>query len=112
MTKFEIFFNCKVSKTDWFSESIRGRQKRTSTKNREKLTQIVRTGSNPPLSVRAHYKFSVRAHYKFSKNPMFFAPKIADVRIWRTPLSAKYPYWTSPLPPDFGRLLWTAPYVY
>jgi len=42
---------------------------------------------------------------------VFFAPKSADVRIWRTPspLSAKCPRWRTPLLPDCGRLLWTAP---
>jgi len=40
----------------------------------------------------------VRTHYKFRKFEVF-APKSADVRIWRTPdpsLSAKWPYWTNP----------------
>jgi len=44
-----------------------------------------------------------------SKNPMFFAPKSANVRIWRTPLFAKCPHWTNPLSPDCGCLLSTAP---
>jgi len=38
---------------------------------------------------------------KISKNPKFFAPKSADVRIWRRPppsLSAKCPHWTNPSP--------------
>jgi len=41
---------------------------------------------------------------KISKNPKFFSPKIADVRIWRTPLSAKCPHWTNPSP-FYGRPL-------
>jgi len=36
----------------------------------------------------------VRTHHKFWKI-LIFAPKSADVRIWRTPLSAKYPHWTN-----------------
>jgi len=42
-----------------------------------------------------------RIHHKFQKNPMFFAPKIADVCIWRTllpPLSAKCSHSTNPSP--------------
>jgi len=39
---------------------------------------------------------------------MIFAPKIADVYIWRTLLSTKCPHWKKNPLPDCRPLLWTA----
>jgi len=51
----------------------------------------------PPLSVQTHHKFQ--------KNPMFFAPKSADVHIWRSPLVR-----IGQPPSDCSCPLWMAPY--
>jgi len=67
------------------------------------LSPLVRKMSalaQPPLSVRILHKF---------KKPEFFAPKSADVRIWRTSLVREVFALDKPLPFDCGRLLWTAP---
>jgi len=79
-----------------------------SAQNRQKLTPFVCKMSAlaqppPPLFVRNTINF---------ENPEFFCTKKCDVRIWRTLpslLSEKCPHWKS-LPPDCGRLVWTAPY--
>jgi len=74
---------------------LRGRPKKTSAQNREKLTP-------PPLFAKLPHWFkpplSVRTHHKYRKINSFFASKSADVCIWRipaSPFSAKYPYWTT-----------------
>jgi len=60
----------------------------------------------PALSVRAHHKFrKIRGllHQKVRTSASEEHP---------SPLSAKCPHWTNPLPPDCGRFLWTAPYIF
>jgi len=77
----------------------------------------VRTKSTPPPLFRKIFALAQSPSPYFvhedipqiSKNPKFFAPKRADVRMWRTSPVHKYPHWTipSPLTADvfYGRLL-------
>jgi len=56
--------------------------------HKRRLHKIAKKLTPPPLfvNVRTGSIPLVRAnHHKFLKNPMIFAPKSADVHIWRTP---------------------------
>jgi len=54
---------------------------------------------------------SVRTHHKFEKSEVFLRKKVRTSASEESPppLSTKCPHWTNSLPPDWGRLLWTAP---
>jgi len=71
---------------------------------------------NLPLSVREHHKFrKIRSFLRkkvrksASEEPSPPCPKNVRTGQTSSPLSEKYPHWTNPLPPNYGRLLRTAP---
>jgi len=45
----------------------------------------------------------------FEKSEVFYT-KNCGRPLLSSPLSEKCTHWTNPFPPDYGRLLWTAPY--
>jgi len=82
-----------------------------SAQNREKLTSSL----PPPLSAMAHIPFSVWTHREnFEKLEVFCTKKCGrpHLKNFPPPLSEKCPQWANPLPPEWRRLLWTAPYKY